>query len=154
MLTSTAPPISLDPPGGVYWSVSSEPTATAAAVLRIANIGLPGPQLVLLFDPYPPPAAKLLHPSLGAADWLGLTQLTTIQSPAYAGAAPISSMAAATAAPSSVQAGVSALRRARVSTGLGAALALSRLNIQARPEHIGPEGSTVCSRLAPAHPEP
>ena len=48
-------------------------------------MGLPGPQLVLLFDPYPPPAAKLVQPSLGAADWLGLTQLTIIQSPGVYG---------------------------------------------------------------------
>ena len=54
-------------------------------MLRIANIGLPGAQPVPLFEPYPgPPVTKLVQPSLGAADWFGFTQETSIQLPAYA----------------------------------------------------------------------
>jgi len=50
-----------------------------------------------LFEPYPPPAAKLDQPSLGAADWLGFTQETSIQLPAYAPLAAIPPPATASA---------------------------------------------------------
>jgi hypothetical protein len=120
-------------------------------VLRIANIGLPGAQLVLLFDPYPPPPAKLDQPSLGAADWLGLTQLTTIQSPAYAGAAPIIITAAAALGTSSAHARTHVPHRAPPARTPFVLLSLSS---QARPERIGSEGSKVCSSSLLARPEP
>ena len=56
-------------------------------------MGLPGPQPVLLFEPYPPPPAKLDQSSLGAADWFGFTQETSIQLPAKALLVPRSSPA-------------------------------------------------------------
>jgi hypothetical protein len=50
-LTSTEPPPSVEPLGGVYCRSSLELTGVAASVLTIAYIGVPGAQFVPLFEP-------------------------------------------------------------------------------------------------------
>lgn len=68
-LTSTEPPTSVEPAGGVYCRSSLESTGAAASVLRIAYIGVLGPQFEPLLEPYPGlPVVKLDQPSLDAAD--------------------------------------------------------------------------------------
>ena len=77
------PPASVEPVGGVYWSVSADPTGALALVSRSAYIGVLGVQLMELSDPAPGvPVMKLDHPSVGAGERSGLAQDTWIHWPA------------------------------------------------------------------------
>src|ERR1035441_305275 len=84
------PPSSVEPAGGVYCSVSADPTGASTAPVgpSSAYIGALGVQLVELFDPSPGvPVIKLDHPSLGAGERSGVAQDTWIHWPAYAAGA-------------------------------------------------------------------